>query len=131
MLVSVRPILLSTLLILSGFPTGCDGDVQSIRIAAQDFRFRPNEIRLSASRPIHLIVVNEGRETHEFTSALFSHHGTNVLSIVSADVQSSEGRFTISPGHRLDITLRGSPGTFVFSCAVRGHRGMSGTFFFE
>lgn len=101
----------------------CDRDAQSVRITAQDFRFTPAEVHLTATSPIHLTIVNEGREPHEFESSLLAHR-----------VDGTSGSATsvlVVPNQRVDVTVRTIPGTYIFYCRIRGHAGMSGTIIVE
>jgi plastocyanin len=99
--------------------TGCDSAEQTVRIVAEDFRFTPAEVRLSAGYPIRLIVVNQGRESHEFKSSLLARQ-----------VQKATGAsdsLPVLPNQKAEILIRTVPGVYIFYCAVRGHAGMSGT----
>jgi uncharacterized cupredoxin-like copper-binding protein len=100
----------------------CDSTEQTIEIIAEDFRFTPAELRLSAQRPIHLMIANQGRERHEFTSPLLTHQ-----------VGGSGGGSSVplSPMQKVEIVIRAQPGVYLFSCAIRGHAGMSGTIIVE
>jgi hypothetical protein len=62
--------LVALLLVLAA---GCDSREQTVEITADDFRFTPAELHLSAQRPIRLMIVNQGRERHEFKSLLIAH----------------------------------------------------------
>lgn len=101
----------------------CDRDLQSVRITAQDFRFAPATIHLTAASPIHLTIVNEGREPHEFESSILAHR-----------VEGSGGNATsvrVAPNQRTDVMIRTIPGTYIFYCRIRGHANMSGTIIVE
>lgn len=101
----------------------CEPDTQIVRITAQDFRFTPAEVRLTAATPIHLTIVNEGREPHEFESPLLAHR-----------IDGSSGTATsvrVQPNQRIDVTIRTVPGAYIFYCRIRGHAGMSGTIIVE
>ena len=101
----------------------CDRDTQSLRITAQDFRFARSEVHLTATSPIHLTIVNEGREPHEFESSLLAHR-----------VDGTSGSATsvlVVPNQRIVVTIRTIPGTYIFYCRIRGHAGMSGTIIVE
>ncbi|HEY7130317.1 MAG TPA: cupredoxin domain-containing protein [Nitrospira sp.] len=50
--------------------TACNSPEQTIHVRAEDFRFTPAEVRVSAERPIRLRIFNGGRERHEFKSPL-------------------------------------------------------------
>jgi uncharacterized cupredoxin-like copper-binding protein len=111
--------------------TACDPDVQTVRIAAQDFRFDPVEVRAIAGRPLRLTIVNEGREPHEFASPLLSDPWVRVSAGPSLDAVSRQRGIRIPPGRSLELTLRVSPGVYLFHCRVRGHKGMTGILLVE
>jgi plastocyanin len=113
-------------LFIACLPTGCDRDVQTVRIAVQDNRFVPNQLALISDSPISLTLVNEGREAHEFASPLFTAATTRILAIDPAD-RLDQRPWHLNPGNRLSITFTAPPGTHVFYCARKGHPGMSGT----
>ena len=101
----------------------CDRDAQTVRITVQDFRFTPATVHLTASWPIHLTIVNEGREPHEFESPLLAHR-----------VDGSSGSPTsirLAPNQQAEVLIRTIPGTYIFYCRIRGHAGMSGTIIVE
>lgn len=101
----------------------CDRDSQTVRITAQDFRFTPTTVHLTAASTIHLTLVNEGREPHEFESSLLAHR-----------VDGSSGSATsvrMTPNQRTDVMIRTIPGTYLFYCRIRGHAGMNGTIIVE
>lgn len=115
----LRVVVLGTTLAL----VSCERDAQTVLITAQDFRFTPAEVRLNAATPIHLTIVNEGREPHEFETPLLAHR-----------VDGSGGTATsvrVPPNQRTDVTIRTIPGTYIFYCKIRGHAGMSGTIIVE
>lgn len=112
--------LFALLLLTAG---GCDSAEHTIHIVAEDFRFTPAELRVSADRPIRLTIVNEGRETHEFKSPLLAHQ-----------VGAAAGRpdsLPVRPNQRAETVIRTIPGVYLFYCAIRGHAGMSGTIIVE
>ncbi|HEY6972925.1 MAG TPA: cupredoxin domain-containing protein [Nitrospiraceae bacterium] len=101
----------------------CDRDFQAVRITAQDFRFTPATIHLTAASPIYLTIVNEGREPHEFESSILAHR-----------VDGSGGNATsvrVASNQRTDMMIRTIPGTYIFYCRIRGHANMSGTIIVE
>lgn len=113
----------TTMALAACLATGCDADVQTLRITAEDFRFTPEEIRAEAVRPVRLILVNQGREPHEFESPMLAHrvdepHG-NVTSV------------RLEPNQRIDVMIRTIPGTYLYYCRIRGHIGMAGTIIVE
>ena len=101
----------------------CDRDFRAVRITAQDLRFTPATIHLTAASPIHLTIVNEGREPHEFKSSILAHR-----------VDGSGGNATsvrVAPNQRTDVMIRTIPGTYIFYCRIRGHANMSATIIVE
>lgn len=101
----------------------CDPAEQTVRIVAEDFRFTPAEVRLSAERPIRLIIINEGREAHEFKSPLLAHQ--------TSTTNGSVDSLPVLPNHTAETVIRTIPGVYLFYCAIRGHAGMSGTIVVE
>lgn len=106
---------------------GCDGETQSIHIVAQDFRFTPDMIHLASNRPIELTLFNEGRESHEFQSPLLSDRSVVIESVSLNGERTTAEPLRIAPGKRLSLRFQAPPGTYLFSCKVRGHSGMTGT----
>jgi uncharacterized cupredoxin-like copper-binding protein len=104
----------------------CDASVQDVRLAAQDFRFDPQEVRLHAAHPIRLLVVNEGREPHEFTGPFLTDPQVRLLDGEPAGVR-GRGTVTIAPGRSIRLTFLAPAGTYLFRCKIRGHAGMTGT----
>ncbi len=109
----------------------CDSDVQIVRIAAQDFRFDPAEVRAFAGRPLRLRIVNEGREPHEFSGPILADPQVRQTLEPSSDAAAPPGWIRILPGQSLELTLRLSPGAYPFHCRVRGHKGMTGILLVE
>ena len=100
----------------------CDSSEQTVHIVAEDFRFTPAEVRVSAERPIRLTIVNEGREPHEFKSPLLAHQ---------TGVTTGASSLPVLPNHRAETVIRTLPGVYLFYCGIRGHAGMSGTIIVE
>lgn len=114
---------MATSAVVACLATGCDADVQTLRITAEDFRFTPSEIRAETAHPIRLILVNQGREPHEFESPLLAHR-----------VDQPTGNATtvrLEPNQRIDVMIRTIPGTYLYYCRIRGHVGMTGTIIVE
>jgi plastocyanin len=101
----------------------CDSVEQPIHIVAQDFRFTPAEVHVSAERPIRLTIVNEGRERHEFKSPLLAHQ--------TGATNGPPSSLPVLPNQKAQAVIRTVPGVYHFSCAIRGHAGMSGTIIVE
>jgi plastocyanin len=112
---------LVTVLVLTA--AGCDSEEHRIHILAQDFRFTPAELYVTADRPIRLTIVNEGREVHEFKSPLLIHQ-------VGAGAGRSDS-LPVRPNQKAETVIRAMPGVYLFHCAIRGHKGMSGTIIVE
>ena len=112
------------------FLSACSPTVQSVRIAAQDFRFVPAMITVDAARPIRLLIVNEGREPHEFTSDLLVNPRVRIL-VVPAEAGTQPlppgVGLRLLPGKSLELIVEAPPGTYLFRCLIKGHRGMEGT----
>jgi uncharacterized cupredoxin-like copper-binding protein len=104
--------------------------VQDIRIAAQDFRFDPSQILVSAQRPVRIRIVNEGREIHEFASSLLTHPDVRIRSDERSDALNHKS-VRILPGHTATLIIQAPPGVYLFRCLVRGHAGMNGTLIME
>jgi len=101
----------------------CDSREPTVEIIAEDFRFTPAELHLSAQRPIRLLIVNQGRERHEFKSPLLGHQ-----------LGGSGGMLTsvpVSANQKAEIVIRTNPGVYLFHCAIPGHAGMTGTIIIE
>jgi len=112
---------LVTLLVL--WAMGCDSPEQTVDIVAEDFRFTPAEVRVAAEHPIRLRIVNAGREPHEFKSVLLVHQ--------TGATGTSPSSLPVLPNHKAETVVRTIPGVYLFSCAMRGHAGMSGTIIVE
>ena len=92
----------------------CDPVEQSVHIVAQDFRFTPAEVHVSAEQPIRLTIVNEGREPHEFKSPLLAHQigATNGVS----------SSLPVLPHQKAETVIRTIPGVYLFYCASAATR---------
>ncbi len=128
---SAGPVLSLAILMFFAGSSGCDGEAQSVHIVAQDFRFSPDTIHLAGSRLVRLTLFNQGREIHEFESALLSDPFVVVESVILGGEARRPDRLRVAPGQRLELLLRIPPGTYLFFCKVKGHSGMTGTFIVE
>ncbi|HJR75723.1 MAG TPA: cupredoxin domain-containing protein [Nitrospiraceae bacterium] len=120
-----------TALLFCACVPGCDGEVQSVHIVAQDYRFTPNMVRLASDRPVDLTLFNQGREVHEFESPLLSDRSVVIESVFLNGEPTTPEHLRIAPGKRLSLRLQVPPGTYLFVCKVKGHSGMTGTFIVE
>lgn len=111
--------------------TACDWKLQEVRIAAQDYRFMPPVVRLSSERPIRFTVVNEGRETHEFTATFLSDRSVTIQDLTAPAGPLPGPAYRLAPGTALRVTFEARRGTYSFACRVRGHHGMAGTLILE
>jgi plastocyanin len=102
---------------------GCDSPEQTVYIVAEDFRFTPAEVRVAAEHPIRPRIGNAGREPHEFKSVLLARQ-TGVTGTPPSSLP-------VLPNHKAETVVRTIPGVYLFSCAMRGHAGMSGTIIVE
>ncbi len=100
---------------------------QFLRLAAQDYRFVPTDIHVLADRPIRLLIVNEGRERHEFTSSLLANAEVQILTDPPFTLTRNSGTVSIDPGRSVEIRVQAPAGTYLFHCRIRGHAGMRGT----
>ena len=100
----------------------CDSSQQAVHIVAQDFRFTPVEVRLSAGRPIRLILHNEGRERHEFKTPLLRQTRAGI---------GLPGSLPVFPNQKAEAALQTRPGVYPFYCAIPGHAGMTGMIIIE
>jgi uncharacterized cupredoxin-like copper-binding protein len=110
-------------LILIASMSGYESREQTVRIVAEDFRFTPTEVHVSSAYPLRLLVVNEGRERHEFKTALLAHQ------IGMSPGPSSS--LPLPPNQKVEALVRPIPGVYLLYCARRGHAGMSGTIIVE
>jgi uncharacterized cupredoxin-like copper-binding protein len=105
----------------------------NVYIAAQDFRFSPNEIRLLSGRPVRLVIRNEGREPHQVGGALLAHAEPEASAALQGPAPSTPdpSGTTLAPGQSLHIRLTPGPGTYELRCQIKGHTGMRATVIVE
>lgn len=109
-------------------PVACDG-TQTVSLTAEDFRFVPNFVRVTASSPITLSVYNAGREVHEFDSPILLYAAQ--VQSPAATVQSTGPGILIPPGKSLQLVMVPPPGTYLYICRRKGHADMTGTLIVE
>jgi uncharacterized cupredoxin-like copper-binding protein len=100
-----------------------------VRVEMQEFAFRPATIRLTAGRPVRLVLLNQGQIAHQFeTSYLRALPVRIVGDAVSAEAAGLD-LLRLNPGGtaRLEFLPRGK-GRFMFACTIEGHKeaGMQG-----
>jgi plastocyanin len=113
---------MAVVLFLIASMSGCESKEQTVRIVAEDFRFTPSEVHVSSAYPIRLLVVNEGRERHEFKTALLAH---------PIGMSPGPSSLPVPPNQKVQALVRPISGVYLFYCARRGHAGMSGTIIVE
>ena len=101
----------------------------TIRVEMSEFAFRPATIRLTAGRPVRLVLVNRGEIAHQFEAGYFRALPAVIVSdALHAEVTGFDF-VRLNPGGtaRLDFVPR-SKGRYVFACTIEGHReaGMQG-----
>ncbi len=79
-----------------------------------------------ADRPIHLLIVNEGRERREFTSSLLANAEIQILADPPLTLTRNTGTVSIDPGRSVEIRVQAPASTCLFHCRIRGHAGMRG-----
>jgi len=114
------------------FIVGCSGEYQEVNITIEDFRFTPNQIRLYADQPIHLVIRNQGREPHRFKSLVLSGLTARVSGpSENLPIDIIQDGVMIHPGKTIELQFQLPVGNYIFRCPIRGHRGMTGRFVVE
>ena len=104
----------------------CASEYQEVKIVVDDFRFSPTRVDVRAGQSVHLVVRNQGRETHRFHSPLLAHPRVDVVSDTGRPADAREHGVPLAPGQRLELVLTLPPGVYHFRCPIKGHRGMRG-----
>jgi len=110
---------------LSSLVAACDR-TQHVSLTAEDFRFVPNLVRVTASLPITLSVYNAGRETHEFDSPVLLYAAKT-----TSPPKSDSPGILLPPGQSIQIVMAPPPGTYLYICRRKGHANMMGTLIVE
>lgn len=104
----------------------CDG-TQPVSLTAEDFRFVPDVLRVSAGSPLKLSVYNAGREAHEFDSPVLIYAGH-----ASRPKENAESAgILLNPGQSIELIMAPPPGTYLYICRRKGHANMTGTLIVE
>ncbi len=98
-------------------------------LTAEDFRFMPAIVRVSASAPLSLSVYNAGREIHEFDSPILMY-APDAAAQGNKDAGGSPG-ILIKPGQSVKFLAAPPPGTYLYICRRKGHANMTGTLIVE
>ena len=105
----------------------CSSEYQEVRIVVDDFRFSPTRIDVPAGQSLHLVVRNQGRETHRFQSNLVAGPRVEIAPDTGEPAGSLQSEVSLAPGQHLELTLTLPAGVYHFRCPIKGHRGMQGT----
>ena len=104
----------------------CASEYQEVKIVVDDFRFSPTRVDVRAGQSVHLVVRNQGRETHRFQSPLFAQPRVEVVADSGWQINSLENGVPLASGQRLELVMTLPPGIYHFRCPIKGHRGMQG-----
>lgn len=104
----------------------CSSEHQDVTIVIDDFRFTPVRVDVQAGQPVHLVVRNQGRETHRFQATFSAQPRVEVVSEAGPQADSLEQGMPLAPGQSLALDLTLPPGVHHFRCPIKGHRGMQG-----
>ena len=111
---------------LSSLVAACER-TQQVSLTAEDFRFVPNLVRVTASLPITLSLYNAGLEIHEFDSPLLLYAAKTAI----APPMSDSPGILLPPGKSFQIVMAPPPGTYLYICRRKGHANMTGTLIVE
>lgn len=118
----------ATLLIFAG--TSAPADPREIQVEMTEFAFRPSVLRLTAGRPVRVVLTNRGKIAHQLEAAYLQWWPATVvgggLHVEAPGVE----LVRLQPGATATITfLPGKRGRFPFACTIEGHReaGMVGS----
>lgn len=118
---------LAVLLMAQLVLAGCEGNYRDVTIVMEDFRFSPNQVRVSGGKPIRLSVYNGGRETHIIQSAMFKRNDVRVALEDRPHAQISENaEFSLKPGETVHLIIEAGSGLYWYRCPLKGHQGMEG-----
>jgi plastocyanin len=104
-------------------------DTHPVSLTAEDFRFVPDLVRVSAATPLTLSVYNAGREIHDFDSPVLLYAARPQSSPATA--ASTSPGVLMQPGQSLRIVVAPPPGTYLYICRRKGHADMTGTLIVE
>ena len=101
----------------------CVSEYQEVKIVVDDFRFSPTRVDVRAGQSVHLVVRNQGRETHRFHSTLLAQPRVDVVSDTGPQAASLEQGVPLAPGQRLELVLTVPPGSITFGVPSKGIAG--------
>lgn len=98
---------------------------ETVTLVMTEYRFIPATLRLRAGHAYRLVVVNRGKELHEFTAPDF----LRAIAIDNPGALASGGReISVAPGARSELLFSTHRrGRFPLSCADHDWAGMVGT----
>jgi uncharacterized cupredoxin-like copper-binding protein len=106
----------------------CDG-TQSVSLTAEDFRFTPAVVHVSAASPLTLSIYNAGREVHEFDSPLLVYAPS--AEAATHGKEAGANGILLNPGQSVRLAVAPPPGTYLYICRRKGHADMMGTLIVE
>ena len=118
-----------SLLTLSFISFVACSESQTVSLTAEDFRFVPNLVRVSASFPLALTVYNAGREMHDFDSPILLYASVKPSS--EGNSKSDRPGIVLEPGKSVQLVMSPPPGTYLYICRRKGHANMTGTLIVE
>ena len=104
----------------------CSAEYQEVTIVVDEFRLSPARVDVQAGQPVHLVVRNQGRETHRFQSPLLAEHRVEVVPDAGPQVDALEQGVPLAPGQHLELMLTLPAGVYHYRCPIKGHHGMQG-----
>ena len=107
----------------------CDGQMQTVSLTAEDFRFTPALVRVSSTFPLIFTIYNAGREVHEFDSGILIYASKTPPS--DKDSKAASPGILLEPRKSVQIVMAPPPGTYLYICRRKGHANMTGTLIVE
>ena len=104
--------------------------MQTVSLTAEDFRFKPDLVRVRAAALLTLSVYNAGREVHEFDSPTLMYAAKTSLPKGTPQSANNPG-IVIRPGQSLQVVMAPPAGTYLYIYRRKGHANMTGTLIFE
>ncbi len=121
-------LLLTPLMLVPPHADGGPASVVSVEMV--EFAFHPAVIRLSAGRPVTLVLENRGQLSHQFETGYLRTVPTVVVTDALRVEASGVTVVRLQPGATAKVTfVPAIRGRVSFACTIEGHReaGMAGT----
>jgi uncharacterized cupredoxin-like copper-binding protein len=94
-----------------------------VRIQMQEFRFQPAAIRLTAGRPVRLVLVNQGQIAHQFETTYFHSLPVRLVGDALSAEAAGLDLVRLNPGGSAWVEfLPHRKGRFMFACTLEGHK---------